>query len=140
MKRGSMSSELPMCGGGVHSILSLHLVARCLEIIDLCIWCMFVMIAKHWRRHYSHTSQTTSHTSPCNIVSKATNLQVQHYTTCCWPHPTTEKWWRVPQPFLRTPTDGIPPSSQARWSTGRPSPVNQQVPHIHGGRPQIRDL
>ena len=28
---GSLSSELLMCGGGVHSILLLHLVARCLK-------------------------------------------------------------------------------------------------------------
>ena len=30
-----------MCGGGVHSILLLPLVARCLETIDVCIWCKF---------------------------------------------------------------------------------------------------
>ena len=35
--RGSISSELLMCGGGVCSILLLPLVARCLEIIDVCI-------------------------------------------------------------------------------------------------------
>ena len=40
--RGSISSELLMCGGGVCSILLLSLVARCLERIDVCIWCMFV--------------------------------------------------------------------------------------------------
>ena len=27
-----------MCSGGVRSILLLPLVARCLEIIDVCIW------------------------------------------------------------------------------------------------------
>ena len=32
VKRGSISSELLMCGGGVRSILLLPLVARCLEI------------------------------------------------------------------------------------------------------------
>ena len=42
---GSISSELLMCGGGVRSILLLHLVARCLETIDVCIWCMFVLIS-----------------------------------------------------------------------------------------------
>ena len=31
VRRGSLSSELPMCGGGVRSILLLPLVARCLE-------------------------------------------------------------------------------------------------------------
>ena len=33
VKRGSISSELLMCGGGVCSILLLPLVARCLETI-----------------------------------------------------------------------------------------------------------
>ena len=41
---GSYSSELLMCGGGVHSILLLPLVARCLETIDVCIWRMFVFM------------------------------------------------------------------------------------------------
>ena len=35
--RGSISSELLMCGGGVLTILLLPLVARCLETIDVCI-------------------------------------------------------------------------------------------------------
>ena len=43
VRRGSISSELLMCGGGVRSILSLPLVARCLEIRDVCIWRMFVL-------------------------------------------------------------------------------------------------
>ena len=42
---GSISSELLMCGGGVCSILLLPLVARCLETIDVCIWCMFVIMS-----------------------------------------------------------------------------------------------
>ena len=37
MRRGSLSLELLMCGGGVRSILLLQLVARCLETIDACI-------------------------------------------------------------------------------------------------------
>ena len=45
VKRGSLSSELLICGGGVRSILSLPLVARCLETIDLCIWHMFVFMS-----------------------------------------------------------------------------------------------
>ena len=40
--RGSISSELLMCGGGVRSILLLPLVARCLKTIDVCICRMFV--------------------------------------------------------------------------------------------------
>ena len=41
--QGSISSELLMCGGGVHSILLLLFVARCLETIDVFIWHMFVL-------------------------------------------------------------------------------------------------
>ena len=45
MRRGSISSELLMCGGGVHTILLLLLVASCLETVDVCIWRMFVFIS-----------------------------------------------------------------------------------------------
>ena len=44
MRRGSISSELLMCGEGVRSILLLSLVARCLETIDVCKWNMFVLM------------------------------------------------------------------------------------------------
>ena len=44
-RRGRISSELLMCGGGVREILSLPLVARCLETIDVCIWRMFVFMS-----------------------------------------------------------------------------------------------
>ena len=43
VRRGSIFSELLMCGGGVRSILLLPLVARCLETIHVCIWRMFVL-------------------------------------------------------------------------------------------------
>ena len=43
VRRGSISSELVMCGGSVCSNLLLPLVARCLETIDVCIWHMFVL-------------------------------------------------------------------------------------------------
>ena len=36
-KVGSISSDLPMYGGGVRSILLMPLVARCPETIDVCI-------------------------------------------------------------------------------------------------------
>ena len=45
MRRGSLSSELLMCGGGLRSILLLPLVARCLETIDVCIWRMFIFMS-----------------------------------------------------------------------------------------------
>ena len=45
VRRGSICSELLMCGGGVRSILLLPLVASCLEIIDVCIWRMFVFMS-----------------------------------------------------------------------------------------------
>ena len=38
VRRGSISSELLMCGGGVRSILLLPLADICLETIDVCIW------------------------------------------------------------------------------------------------------
>ena len=44
VRRGSIFSELLMCGGCVRSILLLTLVARCLETIDVCIWRMFVFM------------------------------------------------------------------------------------------------
>ena len=44
VRRGSLSSELLMCDGGVCIILLLPLVARCLETIDVCIWRMFVLM------------------------------------------------------------------------------------------------
>ena len=44
VRRGSLSSELLVCGGGVRSILLLPLVDRCLETIDVCIWRMFVFM------------------------------------------------------------------------------------------------
>ena len=45
VKRGSISSELIMCGGGVRCILLLPLVAICLDTIDVCIWRMFVFMS-----------------------------------------------------------------------------------------------
>ena len=45
VRRGSITSELLMSGGGVHSILVLPLVDRCIETIDVCIWRMFVFMS-----------------------------------------------------------------------------------------------
>ena len=45
VRRGSISSEMLMCDGGVHSILLLPLVSRYLETIDVCIWRMFVFMS-----------------------------------------------------------------------------------------------
>ena len=45
MRRGSISSELLVCDGGVRSILLLPLVARCLDTIDVCIWHLFVFMS-----------------------------------------------------------------------------------------------
>ena len=44
VRRESLSSELLMCGGSERSILLLPFMhmARCLETIDVCIWCMLV--------------------------------------------------------------------------------------------------
>ena len=45
VRRGSISSDLLMCGEGVRRILLLPLVARCIETIDVCIWRMFVFMS-----------------------------------------------------------------------------------------------
>ena len=45
VRRRSISSEMLMCDGGVHSILLLPLMTRCKETIDVCIWCMFVFMS-----------------------------------------------------------------------------------------------
>ena len=42
VRRGSISSELLMYGGG---IVLLPLVARCLDTIDVCIWRRFVFMS-----------------------------------------------------------------------------------------------
>ena len=44
-RRGSISSALLMCGGGVSWILLLPLVARCLETIDICMWHIFIFMS-----------------------------------------------------------------------------------------------
>ena len=45
VRRGSLSSDLLVCRGGMRIILLLPLVARCLETIDVCIWHMFVFMS-----------------------------------------------------------------------------------------------
>ena len=45
VRRVNISSELLICGGGVHSILLLPLVARCIEKMDLCTWHMFYFMS-----------------------------------------------------------------------------------------------
>ena len=44
VRRGGISSELLMCGGGVRSILFLPPVNGCLETIDVCIWRIFLYV------------------------------------------------------------------------------------------------
>ena len=44
VRRGSILSELLMCGGGVRSMLLLPLVARCIETIDVCIYRTFIFM------------------------------------------------------------------------------------------------
>ena len=45
LRQGSLSSEVLVCDEGVHNILLLPLVTRCLETIDVCIWRMFVFMS-----------------------------------------------------------------------------------------------
>ena len=44
VRRGSLSSELLMCGGGVRNIVLLPLVARCLETIYVYGACLFLSL------------------------------------------------------------------------------------------------
>ena len=44
LRRGSISSELLICCRGVHSMLLLPHVTRCLETLKVCVWRMFVFI------------------------------------------------------------------------------------------------
>ena len=46
LRRGSLSSELLMCGGGVCSILLLPLVARCLDnrCMYMAHFCFYVLV------------------------------------------------------------------------------------------------
>ena len=48
---GSDSSYHLKSGGGVHSILLIPLVARCIETIDLCIWRMFFLCCDEYFYH-----------------------------------------------------------------------------------------
>ena len=43
VSRGSIPSQLLMCGGGVRIILLLPLVTRCIETIGVCICSMLVL-------------------------------------------------------------------------------------------------
>ena len=46
MRRGSISSELLVCGGGVRTVFCYCLLwLECLETIDVCIWRMFVFMS-----------------------------------------------------------------------------------------------
>ena len=44
LKKGNLFVQLRICGDRLRSILLLPLVARCLETIYMCVWCMFVFI------------------------------------------------------------------------------------------------
>ena len=56
VRRGSISSELLMCDGGVRSILLLSLVARYLETTDLCIWLATVPVSLKYGRTHPNNS------------------------------------------------------------------------------------
>ena len=48
VRRGSLSSELLMCDGGVRSILLLALVARCLETMYMAHVCFMSVVVTVW--------------------------------------------------------------------------------------------
>ena len=72
VRQGSISLELLMCGGGVQSILLLPLVARCLETIDVCIWCMFVFTSVVGRLpiHTGPETDTHAHCIPGRVAGR----------------------------------------------------------------------
>ena len=47
VRRGSISSELLVCGGGVRSILLLPLVARCIETVAVHLALWYVLLVCH---------------------------------------------------------------------------------------------
>ena len=44
VRRGSISTEMLMCGAGVYFVIA-SFGNRCLETIDVCVWQMFVFIS-----------------------------------------------------------------------------------------------
>ena len=94
MSRGSISSERLMCGGGAHSILLFPLVARCLETIDVCIWCMLVFVSvvvTVWGsvgiHHISYTnilqhSKAKKHSLTTAATQQCFRLGVLRYVVC----------------------------------------------------------
>ena len=60
VRRGSISSELLMCGGGVRNILLLPLVTRCLETIDVCIWRIYLFNNPHRYSKFSGSRKLSS--------------------------------------------------------------------------------
>ena len=81
VRRGSISSELLMCGGGVRSILLLPLVARCLETIDVCIWRMFVFMSVVVIVLNHDTHADIIETQETTLTPKAKPLKVHNFTT-----------------------------------------------------------
>ena len=67
VRRGSLSSEMLMCGGGVCSIMFLTLVARCLETVfnaAFCMTCSLIMLVEdargdHMEEAYSRAGLIT---------------------------------------------------------------------------------
>ena len=80
VRRGSISSELLVCGGGVRSILLLPLVARCLETIDVCIWRMFVFMSGRF---------------VCSELGKGATSEAGKYL-----FRAVSVWWRCAQYFV----------------------------------------
>ena len=97
VRRGSLSSELLVCGGGVRSILLLPLVARCLETIDLCIWrdvcrgcdgcCVLCLHCEAWSCRCSCMGSVGVLSCRCcmfvSCVHPVTVLNAAFCMTCC---------------------------------------------------------
>ena len=81
VRRGSISSEMLMCGGGVRSILLLPLVVRCIETIDVCIWHMFVFMSVDLVIVWGSVRSLLLISSLNNIIF--VNFMLRMYPKCC---------------------------------------------------------
>ena len=65
VRRGSLSSELLVCDGGVRNILLLPLVDRCLETIDVCMYITHVCFLCLLLLCHDQVCPQVSHGSRC---------------------------------------------------------------------------
>ena len=86
VRRGNLSSELLMCGGGVRSILLLLLVTRCQETIDVCMWRMFVFMSEAWSCRCSCMESVSVLSCRCCMVVSCVLCASCGSSPCCVLH------------------------------------------------------